>query len=280
MSRFHKCTHGGVAIVFAAMVVVVIGAMGLALDYARLSDAQTKMQAEADAAALGARDGTWISETEYRVVSEKAVDVTLMALLGYDKVDVKVEAVALFALPGVYYDPPVMVELDPAAMDFNRISVYCFDPATNTRGPMVAIADNNGNSYNYSMPVCEIGQRLELSLHNLRFGRTRPWLRTDPTAENYTYYSDDLGGNEVLETLRCDTLSQCKYMSEGGMIPEGPGRVPMKETRPCAEGKYMYYGWEDRPFGFAADGDFNDIRIIIKCPKEGSNEKRAARLTK
>ena len=77
----------------------------------------------------------------------------------------------------------------------------------------------------------------------------------------------------MLETYLCDTLAACKPISMGGIVPEGTGRIPHIETRPCEPGKYMYYGWEDMP-GF--DRDFNDLRIILECPRPGV--KKALRL--
>jgi hypothetical protein len=281
MRTFVTCTRGNVALIFAIAAVGITGVAGLALDYSRLNDTRTEMQAEADAAALSARDGAWISETEYRVEASKSVELTLLQVLGFDMTDVRVESVALFAEPGVNYDPPLLAQLDPEAMDYNQMSVYCFDPATRERSQFTIIGDNNGHTFDKVMPTCRRGEKLEVMLVNRRLGRVNPAEMTNPQADIRTYYSDDLGGRDILETVRCDTEAQCRYLSEGGIIPEGPHRTPLRETRACVPGKYYYYGWEDRPDGDEfADRDFNDIRLVIKCGIEMVEQRRALRLVR
>jgi hypothetical protein len=77
----------------------------------------------------------------------------------------------------------------------------------------------------------------------------------------------DLGGWEILETVLCPSLEACRPQSEGGIIPEGRHRVPERVREACAPGKYMYYGWEDRPPGRGwTDRDYDDIRLIVGCP--------------
>lgn len=92
------------------------------------------------------------------------------------------------------------------------------------------------------------------------------------------------GRADILETVLCDTKEQCKPDDPRSIIPSGSGR---QEGRPnerqrasqgCSPGKYMYYGFEDRPPGLPGgahdwqweawtDADYDDIRIIIRCPE-------------
>ncbi|MCG2840577.1 DUF4114 domain-containing protein [Sandaracinobacter sp. RS1-74] len=76
-----------------------------------------------------------------------------------------------------------------------------------------------------------------------------------------------LGSNNILETVRCDSLDKCDPSKPGSNVPKGRNRNPNKETQPCVPGKYMYFGWEDRTSG--SDRDFDDITMVMKCPKSG-----------
>jgi hypothetical protein len=269
---------GNVGVLFGLCCVPIVAAMGFAVDYSRLSDIRTEMQAEADAAALAARGGTWISETQYRVTDRREVEMTLMSVVGYDRMAVEVEAVALFPEPGWFYDPPIMTYLDPSANDYNRMGVYCYNTSTHQRGPVTDIADNNGNIYDFRMPVCPEGSALGLRLLNIFNGRVTPSEITNPAADTDVYYSDENAHAHLLETMRCDSAQDCRPQSQGGIIVEGPGRTPTHDTRDCATGKYMYYGWEDRETGLGADRDYNDIMIVIKCPTWMDEFRRNARL--
>lgn len=76
-----------------------------------------------------------------------------------------------------------------------------------------------------------------------------------------------LGSNNILETVRCDTLDKCDPSKSGSTVPKGKNRNPNRETQPCVPGKFMYFGWEDRTSG--SDKDFDDITMVMKCPKDG-----------
>jgi Flp pilus assembly protein TadG len=76
-----------------------------------------------------------------------------------------------------------------------------------------------------------------------------------------------LGANNILETVRCDTLDKCDPSKSGSTVPKGKNRNPNRETQPCVPGKFMYFGWEDRTSG--SDKDFDDITMVMKCPKAG-----------
>ncbi|WP_404403563.1 TadE/TadG family type IV pilus assembly protein [Pelagibacterium halotolerans] len=95
---------------------------------------------------------------------------------------------------------------------------------------------------------------------------------------------------KVLETILCDTKEECETTADGGIIPhEQTDREPLRASESCQEGKYMYYGWEDRPPGLSGpddtwedvawtDSDYDDIRVVIQCPVEKSIGDRNARL--
>lgn len=94
----------------------------------------------------------------------------------------------------------------------------------------------------------------------------------------------------ILETILCDTEEQCTTTNNGGIIPyRQSNREPMRATESCQEGKFMYYGFEDRPPGLGGpardwqdigwtDSDYDDIRIVIQCPVTRTIGDRNARL--
>ena len=89
----------------------------------------------------------------------------------------------------------------------------------------------------------------------------------------------DLGGFQILETVLCNTLAECRPVSQGGIIPEGKERIQQRASKPCETGKYMYYGWEDRPAGLGwTDRDYDDIRVIVECPSMEQVGQRSVRL--
>jgi Flp pilus assembly protein TadG len=78
--------------------------------------------------------------------------------------------------------------------------------------------------------------------------------------------------NNLVETRLCDTADQCNPTKPGNLIDNGEGKAKRPanvETRPCAPGKYMYYGWEDRPPSGSSDRDYNDITVQLRCPSAG-----------
>jgi hypothetical protein len=88
------------------------------------------------------------------------------------------------------------------------------------------------------------------------------------------------GGIPILETVLCNNLNQCKGKGNGGIIPEGRSRNPQWANRPCEPGKFMYFGWEDRPPGYGwTDSDYDDIRVIVECPKISTETTTTVRLT-
>jgi len=242
-------------------------------------------------------EGGWIAETDFQVRVTGIVPVTILkAVPGFpNEVPIGATAVARINEPRWVYKEPEVAQLEPEAADYNRIYVYCFDPEkkgdveTQGRLQMTAIADNAGTEYNYQMPQCEAGQFLSYRLMNVRDARKKKGHWDNPNVERYDYYSDteirnglenyDLGGWDILETVLCNNLEECVPVSQGGVIPEGRDRIPQRANQPCAPGKYMYYGWEDRPPGRGwTDRDYDDIRIIIECPVREQVGERTVRL--
>jgi Flp pilus assembly protein TadG len=153
-----------------------------------------------------------------------------------------------------------------------------------------------------SWPNCnQEGQTLSIRLRNIRHAKSNPqlWANQNATINNtrpgrpeHNYYTDtqlenwverfDLQGYNILETVRCNTAAQCTPGSGQSTIPAGRnrGNSRRRETQPCEPGKYMYFGFEDRPPGQSGansnwlqpawtDTDYDDIRIVMKCPNSG-----------
>ncbi|MGE0503598.1 MAG: Tad domain-containing protein [Rhizobiaceae bacterium] len=247
--------------------------------------------------------GSWISDVDYRVSITGKVPVSILAgVPGFpEAVPISVDATVRVAEPKYVYTPPTLTELDNEAGDYNRIYVYCYDeadkydPKTKGRTDMTAISDNAGTKYKYTMPQCEADQTLSYRMMNVRLVRDQPSKWEDPKSQRFDYYTDtvidkgletfDLGGWPAVETVLCKSLKECKPKSQGGIIPEGKDRKPQLAKSTCTPGKYMYYGWEDRPPGRPGpsadwtdiawtDSDYDDIRIVIGCPQLEAVEDR------
>ncbi|MGE4251739.1 MAG: TadE/TadG family type IV pilus assembly protein [Parvibaculaceae bacterium] len=242
--------------------------------------------------------GKWLTATDFGVEATAVTPVTLLSILPgiANKMTVKVAAVARYSEPVLEYKPPTVAELNPDAADYNRIYVYCFNSekkntATKGRTQMTAVADNAGTKYSYTMPVCEPKETLSFRLHNARNARTDKKKWDDPRKTDiYEHYTDTVisGGSEsyalnysLLETVLCDSKNECKPKSQGGILVEGANRTPQKATGACAPGKFMYYGWEDRPpEQGGSDRDYNDIRIVLECPTVKASGKELVALIK
>lgn len=151
-------------------------------------------------------------------------------------------------------------------------------------------------------PRCtQEGQTLSIRLRNIRHAKSNPalWLNSNATVSGvrpgrpeHNFYTDtrlenwveqfDLQGFNILETVRCDTAAQCTPGSGSSVIPAGRNRQNSRrrETQPCEPGKFMYFGFEDRPPGQTGananwlqpawtDTDYDDIRIVMRCPNSG-----------
>lgn len=158
-------------------------------------------------------------------------------------------------------------------------------------------------------PDCkEKGQTLSFRLRNIRHAKSHKGLWADPTMTissrqpgrpEYNHYTDTVIADEketfpglsraIVETVRCDNLDQCNTSKAGNIIPKGKNRTPSLSSSACAPGKFMYFGWEDRPQDMAGkkgdwldpawtDKDFNDIVVVMRCPRSGQLGDGLARL--
>lgn len=205
---------------------------------------------------------------------------------------------------------PITAQLDPEAGDYNRMYVYCYDDSRRNqsdrgRSQMTAIADNAGTRYTFDMPACKANETFSYRLYNVRNARNASWLwdtaqpgtlvpnnTADPWSDHlsYNYYSDTRlvsgvpvhqfeNNVPILETVICDTLAQCRNKSQGGIIPTGTNRTPQQANKACAPGKFIYFGWEDRPPGYGwTDSDYDDIRVVVECPSATTTSKVVVRL--
>lgn len=140
-------------------------------------------------------------------------------------------------------------------------------------------------------PECDKGESLSFRLENVREVKqaisnstttNTAWKNYDKSVSTmkYDYFTDTAiaGGVEtfpgltksVIETVRCDTAVLCDPTKSGSVVPKGKNRTPVLSGQPCLPGKYMYFGWEDRPPGSGSDQDYDDIRILMRCPKTGT----------
>ncbi len=151
-------------------------------------------------------------------------------------------------------------------------------------------------------PRCtQKGQTLSFRLRNIRHVKSNPVLWNNqnatisgvrPGRPEFNYFTDtvlnngvetiNLQGFNILETVLCNTASQCTPGTIGSMIPSGRNRANTRrrETQPCQPGRFMYFGFEDRPPGQSGansnwlqpawtDADYDDIRIVMRCPASG-----------
>lgn len=129
-------------------------------------------------------------------------------------------------------------------------------------------------------------------------------------ASCYNWYTDTVRGDDgtdsyntspyQLETILCDD-GQCKTVTAGSDNASDAGTYitgretnrPPSKAKGCQAGKYMYFGWEDRPPENGTNGqplakgtsdpggdrDYDDIRVIMNCPQyiAGSREVRMLR---
>lgn len=339
--RFLTAREGNLAVMFGVATLPIFGAVGVAVDFSRAANVQSFVQQQADAAALaGAQlgpagnpativayvktvteerygkgswinnmtvQGEWITPLDYRIKVNGVVPTAILAAVpGFqNKVGIAASSTARIAEPRYIYTPPTLNELDNEAGDYNRISIYCFnpakrdDPVTKGRTQMTVISDNAGTVFPYVMPRCEGGEVLSYKLLNVRLVRGEPSKWMDPRQTRFEYFTDtqivngkdshDPSVKDVVETVLCKDLVECKPKSKGGIIPEGKNRIPVQTNQTCSPGKYMYYGWEDRKPGMNGpsatwtdiawtDKDYDDIRIIIGCPTIEAVEDRLVRL--
>lgn len=253
--------------------------------------------------------GTWIDGSNYRLVITTQMKTALLQLLpGMPKQITVSTATTVNRVAPVYETtPPTFSQLSPEAGDYNRIYIYCYssDPkrqaqADKGRRGIVAIADNGTPPTDYSkntLPVCGANEAPSYMLHNVRNARSNRSLWDNKNQETYEYFTDitidtgvrtqsmnmqgyrlnsngtttsvNMTSNPILETIICDSLSQCKSKSDGGILPNSnTTHNPATADSSCSDGKYMYYGWEDRPPNAGSDRDYDDIRLVVSCPKQ------------
>ena len=245
----------------------------------------------------------WIDGSNYRVTISMNMKTTLVYLLpGMPRQITVATATTVNRVAPVYETlPPTLSQLSPEAGDYNRIYFYCFssDPVRQSqpdkgRRGLTPIADNGTPSTTYNMsamPVCTGDEAPSYMLRNVRDARGTPSRWNETGSNTYNYYTDTTidtgtriqtmrltGANmgsgvavdtvtyPMLETIVCSSVAQCRPRSAGGIIPDRTtNRSPAVATGSCAEGGFMYYGWEDRPGG---DRDYDDIRLVVSCPKQ------------
>jgi hypothetical protein len=160
-------------------------------------------------------------------------------------------------------------------------------------------------------PRCnQRGETLSFRMRNIRHAKSMRTLWANPGQSpgrpEINYYTDTLVNDGVetfrtrrvssdgrpdtptsgqywnmIETVLCDTEAQCGPPgSPGSIIPRGRGRTPQLAGQPCEPGKWMYFGWEDRPPNQSGasgnwtepawtDNDFDDIVVRMRCPASG-----------
>ncbi len=351
MRRFASDDRGNVAVLFALTLVPLAGLAGAALDYSRASEFRTYSLTLSDEVALAAAvsddpaartalvasakariaekygtdvsrvtvDGRWIDNANFQVTIRGDVALRLMPPLPGLPRDIatSVTAVANRVAPQFKTLPPTLSQLSPEAGDYNRISLYCYDPkraaaADGGRRDVTPIADNGGTDFSReALPECQPGEFPSYMNYNVRNARSSPSKWDGKNQEVYEYYADtfrdentgvqrttitafkvedrgkaaerrvgfSVAQTPILETILCDTRDECRPRSERGILPNNheTGRTPATASGACPKGKFMYYGWEDRPVG---DRDFDDIRLVVSCPEEVKISDKMVRLAK
>jgi hypothetical protein len=351
MRRFASDDRGNVAVLFALTLVPLTGLAGAAFDYSRANEFRAftlKLSDEIALAAAVSDDpearttlveaakariaekygagvarvevaGRWIDNANFQVTIQAGVPLRLMPPLPGVPRDIatSVTAVANRVAPQFKTLPPTLSQLSPEAGDYNRISLYCYDPkragaADGGRRAVTPIADNGGTDFSRAtLPECQPGEFPSYMNYNVRNARSSPSKWNGRNQEVYEYYADtardentgalrttiaafkvedagkpaerrvsfSVAQTPILETILCNTRDECRPKSERGILPNNheTGRTPATAAGACAKGKFMYYGWEDRPVG---DRDFDDIRLVVSCPEEVKISDKMVRLAK
>ncbi len=173
------------------------------------------------------------------------------------------------------------------------------------RLPFQKISDNSAagvaaNPANLSV-ICAPGEVASYHLRNVRFARldtrrhgpeevdhNRPCSQTRTTSaafgETWRHYTDTTYPEDselprfntcyakLVETIVCTSRSACATRALGGDLPNSEEKnrdQPRTATRACAPGRFVYYGWEDRPPSLGgSDKDYDDIRLTVSCPRD------------
>ncbi|MCC5977329.1 MAG: Tad domain-containing protein [Salinarimonas sp.] len=239
----------------------------------------------------------WIGANRVRVNSDAVLPMTIGAVLR-PNLDVGVQAVAE-GLVETRTNENHFEIMDSDAADFNELLAYCYDPIEDERlGPLdrysgvagartdfVKVADNDrypGFNPPGSIDVdCAPHEEISYMMRNTRGGNRDPSLRDSAGATVYEFYSDTTRdeenpegftfnfGLEIVETILCRSLAECRTESEGGILPDirERDRTPERQEATCTHGQYLFIGFEDRPpeLGWS-DRDYDDLRFVISCP--------------
>ncbi len=242
-----------------------------------------------------------------------AVPQVLSGIFGARNTSIAATAIAARQLQ-VQYLPPERTNLDSEAGDFNEVYAYCYNykgggPAAARRSQMTLISNNMPAGQNIisisggvinavptdplTWPECGKGESLSFRLRNIRHAKNIPSLWANPNEKpkrpEFNHYSDTKiedgveqfnFGSNLVETIRCDSMDACDPKKPGNIIPKGKNRNPVPTGSPCLPGKFMYFGWEDRPPGQKGknstwtdpawtDRDYDDIVMVMKCPSVG-----------
>lgn len=227
---------------------------------------------------------------------------TILAHMFTRAPDLQASAIAARQL-NIQYEPPVATNLSNEAHDFNELYAYCFNhagtgSAESRRSKMTLISNNYRAGRNVITesggvitavptdpliwPECRDGESLSFRLRNLRSAKNewengrRPTNittfnhHTDTRIDRGNELYDGISNLTILETVRCDSQALCTPGTTGSPIRTGRNRTPSFSSQPCEPGKFMYYGWEDRPPQLGgSDRDYDDIRILMRCPRQG-----------
>jgi Flp pilus assembly protein TadG len=103
--------------------------------------------------------------------------------------------------------------------------------------------------------------------------------------ETFQFRGDQMGYNapiNIMETVVCTTKDLCNPDKSGSIVPKGSNRTPTPATTKCEPGKFMFIGFEDRPYvpgrpaseyttwgsGYWTDRDYEDVTFVISCPSK------------
>lgn len=243
----------------------------------------------------------WIGSNRVRVTSDAVLPLTIGAVLR-QSMDVGVTAIAE-GLVETRSNEAHFEVLHPDAHDFNELFAYCYDPIEDERlGPLNAqnedteerdeflkVADNDWlQQFNPPSAIrvdCLPHEEISYMMRNTRGANNNRSLRDSPSARVYEFFSDTTRdeenpdgfsfnfGLDIVETILCRSLAECRPESEGGIIPDirQRDRTPERQEAFCRFGDYLYVGFEDRPPEWGgSDRDYDDLRFVISCPSDES----------
>ncbi|GHC71404.1 hypothetical protein GCM10010136_18550 [Limoniibacter endophyticus] len=240
----------------------------------------------------------WDGTTDVEVFVNGKVEGTLMRIVPgiSPQTDIGIYSRARVEYANTEFKPPKYSFVDPEADHYNRIYFYCYypddidtsDPSlpgydyNKGRDQLTPVSDNAEPPTAYPVAVPDCGEDGNLSFKREqmdgKYKKNPPPPASDFSGTAYGPGDDFIhkadgafdrrGDRFNPETIRCRTEQQCKPKSQGGVIPEGKNRFPVREDGACPVGEFRYFGWED-----GNDDDFNDITIIMECPTRTAGDK-------